>query len=44
MSASESDFEWLQKMVALEEERGDIVPGGAGGGAGKRIAKGDKSK
>jgi hypothetical protein len=27
-----ADFEWLKKMIALEEERGEIVPGGAVGG------------
>ncbi len=26
------DFEWLLKMLALEEQRGEIVPGGAIGG------------
>ncbi|MFT3765848.1 MAG: hypothetical protein QM820_10055 [Minicystis sp.] len=29
---SDRDFEWLLKMLALEEERGSIVPGGAVGG------------
>jgi hypothetical protein len=27
-----SDFAWLCKMLALEGERGEIVPGGAAGG------------
>lgn len=30
---NDQDFQWLLKMLALEEERGSIVPGGAVGGA-----------
>jgi len=29
---SDRDFQWLLKMLALEEERGSIVPNGAVGG------------
>jgi hypothetical protein len=26
------EWAWLQKMIALEEERGELPPGGASGG------------
>lgn len=32
----ESERQWALKMLALEEERGPIIPGGAVGGAGAR--------
>lgn len=30
----QKDHQWLLEKIALEEERGSIVPGGAVGGAG----------
>ena len=35
----DTDREWLDRMVRLEEERGGIVPGGAQGGAVARARK-----
>jgi hypothetical protein len=31
------DFEWLLKMLALEEQKGEIVPGGAVGGMSRQV-------
>lgn len=35
----EAEHQWALKMVALEEERGSIVPGGAVGGVVARAAQ-----
>jgi len=36
---TDRDFQWLLKMIALEEERGSIVPGGAVGGGAARARR-----
>lgn len=44
MSNQESDFQWLLKMIALEEEQGSIVPGGAVGGVIARARRSAEGK
>lgn len=40
----ETEHEWALKMIALEEERGPIVPGGAVGGVAARTRRAAERK
>jgi hypothetical protein len=40
----EAEHQWTRKMIALEEERGPIVPGGAVGGISARARRAAQGK
>lgn len=35
----EEEIQWLKRMIALEEERGEFPPGGFGGGVGAKTRR-----